>query len=207
MKFTPIDLKTWHRKEYFEHYFSEVPCTYSMTVKLDVTSVFERGRRLHPTLLYCLAAAVNRHEEYRTAFNEKGELGIYDVVHPSYTAFHKDTQTFSVLWTEFCPDYEQFCAAYRKDLAEYGNKEGFSPKPDMPQNTFSVSMIPWASFEGFHLDLQKGYGYLAPIFTMGKCRKEGGRTLLPLAVQVHHAVCDGFHTCRLIDELQKILDE
>ena len=29
MKFTPIDLKTWHRKEYFEHYFSEVPCTYS----------------------------------------------------------------------------------------------------------------------------------------------------------------------------------
>ena len=77
----------------------------------------------------------------------------------------------------------------------------------MPQNTFSVSMIPWASFEGFHLDLQKGYGYLAPIFTMGKCREEGGRTLLPLAVQVHHAVCDGFHTCRLIDELQKILDE
>ena len=68
-----------------------------MTVRLDVTSVFERGRRLHPTLLYCLAAAVNRHEEYRTAFNEKGELGIYDVVHPSYTVFHKDTQTFSVL--------------------------------------------------------------------------------------------------------------
>ncbi len=29
---------------------------------------------------------------------------------------------------------------------------------------------------------------------------------LPLAVQVHHAVCDGFHVSRLINELQSWLD-
>lgn len=29
---------------------------------------------------------------------------------------------------------------------------------------------------------------------------------LPLAVQVHHAVCDGFHVSRLLNELQEWLD-
>lgn len=56
-----------------------------------------------------------------------------------------------------------------------------------------MSMVPWASFEAFHLNLQKGYDYLPPIFTMGRFHEEGGKVLLPLAVQVHHAVCDGFH--------------
>lgn len=36
--------------------------------------------------------------------------------------------------------------------------------------------------------------------------RRGGRVLLPLAVQVHHGVCDGFHTCRLVNELQQLLD-
>ena len=30
--------------------------------------------------------------------------------------------------------------------------------------------------------------------------------LMPLAVQVHHAVCDGFHLCQLVNELQARLD-
>ena len=29
--------------------------------------------------------------------------------------------------------------------------------------------------------------------------------LLPLALQVHHAVCDGFHACRLVREAQELL--
>ena len=66
-------------------------------------------------------------------------------------------------------------------------------------------MIPWASFDGFNLNLQNGYRYLPPIFTMGKFYEEGGKILLPLAVQVHHAVCDGFHLCRFVNELQESL--
>ena len=41
---------------------------------------------------------------------------------------------------------------------------------------------------------------------MGKYYEEGGGIWLPLAVQVHHAVCDGFHVCRFINDLQAKLD-
>ena len=33
-------------------------------------------------------------------------------------------------------------------------------------------MIPWSTFDGFNLNLQKGYDYLIPIFTMGNIIKK-----------------------------------
>jgi chloramphenicol O-acetyltransferase type A len=49
--------------------------------------------------------------------------------------------------------------------------------------------------------------FFAPMFTLGKYDKQGKKVLLPLAVQVHHAVCDGFHVARLINELQELSDD
>lgn len=39
MQFTKIDINNWTRKEYFDHYFGNTPCTYSMTVKLDISKL------------------------------------------------------------------------------------------------------------------------------------------------------------------------
>ena len=206
MLFEKIDRDTWARKEYFEHYFSNVPCTYSMTVKLDITKIRERQIKLYPAMLYYLTTIVNRHSEFRTSFNENDELGIYSEMIPCYTVFHKHTETFSNLWTVYTSNIEEFLAEYENDILQYGNQKGMMAKPNVPSNNFSVSMIPWATFEGLNLNLQKGYDYLKPIFTMGRYYQKAGRTLIPLAIQVHHAVCDGFHVCRFIDELQELIN-
>lgn len=52
MKFTLIDMNNWDRKEYFEHYYQNIPCTYSMSVKLDITSLKQRGKHLYSALLF-----------------------------------------------------------------------------------------------------------------------------------------------------------
>lgn len=206
MRWTKIDRSAWEREEYFAHFLTDLPCTYSLTAKLDITALRSSGHSLYPAMLYAFSAIVNRHEEFRTALDEEGNPGIFDVLFPCYTVFHQDTQTFSNIWTEFSEDYAVFLAAYRQDLAQYGAVHGMTAKPDAPGNTFPVSMLPWTSFDGFHLHLQKGYAYLLPIFTMGKFYEEQGKTLLPIAVQVHHAVCDGFHVSRLIVQVQELLD-
>lgn len=204
MDFQLIEQEAWKRKEYFDHYFKHVPCTYSMTVKLDITGL--KDKKLYPTLLYGLATIVNRHEEFRTAMNENGQVGVFSEMMPCYTIFHKDTQTFSNLWTAYTADYTEFCARYREDMERYSNTEGMMAKPNPPENTFPVSMIPWTTFEGFNLNLKNGYDYLLPIFTFGKYQQDNGRYYIPLSVQVHHAVCDGFHTSRFINELQELID-
>lgn len=207
MNFTRINIEQWERKEYFEHYFSDVPCTYSMTVKLDITRIKMKERRLYPAMLHLLTTVVNEYDEFRTAVNQNGELGIYREMIPCYTIFHEDTETFSNIWTQYFPEYEDFCHAYEQDLFRYGDRKGMEAKPNVPENSFPVSMIPWTSFEGFHINLQNGYQYFLPIFTMGKYSKEGEKFFLPLSVQVHHAVCDGFHVCRFINRLRELIDQ
>ena len=205
MFFEKIDKNTWPRKEYFDHYFANVPCTYSMTVRLDITRILEQKIKLYPLLLYYIATVVNRHPEFRTSFNEKNELGIYSEMMPCYTVFHKETETFSNIWTAYAATFEEFLTEYEKDRALYGNRKGVMAKPDVPDNIFCVSMLPWATFEGFNLNLQKGSDYLKPIFTLGKYWQDAGQALIPLAIQVHHAVCDGFHVCRFVNEVQELL--
>lgn len=205
MEFIPVDLDTWARKEHFEHYFHQVPCTYSMTTKLDITPLIEAKERLYPAMLYRIAKAVNQYQEFRMDLGPDGTLGFYTEMHPCYTIFHRDSETFSNLWTEYTDDYEAFCRAYQQDLEQFGNCKDMMAKPDVPVNTFPVSMVPWESFEGFNLNLQNGYRYLPPIFTMGKYQRDERGVWLPLSIQVNHAVCDGFHVCRFIAALREMI--
>lgn len=205
MEFIPVDLDTWARKEHFEHYFHQVPCTYSMTTKLDITPLIEEKERLYPAMLYRIAKAVNQYQEFRMDLGPDGTLGFYTEMHPCYTIFHQDSETFSNLWTEYTDDYGAFCRAYQQDLEQFGSCKDMMAKPDVPVNTFPVSMVPWESFEGFNLNLQNGYRYLPPIFTMGKYQRDERGVWLPLSIQVNHAVCDGFHVCRFIAALREMI--
>lgn len=206
MNYTIIDKNKWNRKQYFEHYLSAVPCTYSMTVKLAITNIREKGLKLYPTMLYVLTKAVNSYEQFRMNLNGDDELILYSNMEPCYTVFHQETETFSNIWTKYSDDYDTFCRNYNEDILKYGNIESFSAKPGVPQNSFNVSMIPWATFDGFNLNISD-FRYLIPIFTIGKYFCENGKTYLPLSVQVHHAVCDGFHVCRFINNVQSQIDE
>ena len=63
------------------------------------------------------------------------------------------------------------------------------------------------NLERFNLNLQKGYTYLSPIFTLGKYYKEDDKFLIPLSIQVHHAICDGFHVCQFLNELRDLINK
>lgn len=65
---------------------------------------------------------------------------------------------------------------------------------------------PWTRFTGFNLNLPEGGDYFLPIFTAGRYEEQNGRITLPLAVQVHHAVCDGYHAGAFLRALQETLD-
>lgn len=201
MDFRLVDRKNWVRENLFRQFMTETPCTWSMTVSVDVSPILEAGERLYPSLIYLLSAGVNAHEEFRYALDDDGQPGIYDALFPSYTLFDEQTETFFCLHGDCSRGYGAFLATYEENrrLRAQGCRQLLS---DMPKNIFSISMIPWESFTGFNLDLGKGFAWLAPIFTLGKYTLRNGRYELPLAIQVHHAVCDGFHVCRLLSELR-----
>ena len=48
---------------------------------------------------------------------------------------------------------------------------------------------------------------MLPIFTMGKIFEMSGKSLLPLSIQVHHAVCDGYHVGLFVKNLQDNIND
>lgn len=207
-EFRVIDLGTWNRAEHFEHYINRVPCTYSFTVNLDVTglrnSLAAKGRKTYPAQLWLLATAVNRFREFRMAFDSAGALGAWDEVHPAYTVFNLQLETFSGIWTPYDANFGRFEEAAANDIATYSRATRFFPKDSRPPNTFDVSSIPWLKFSAFTLDIPGAIRHLAPIFTLGRYFERDGATFLPIAIQLHHAVCDGFHAGRLVATLEEL---
>ncbi|MGA4858610.1 type A chloramphenicol O-acetyltransferase [Streptomyces koyangensis] len=205
----PIDLDTWPRRQHFDHYRRRVPCTYAMTVEVDVTT-FAAALRRSPRKSYlaqvwALATVVNRHEEFRMCLTDSGDPAVWPVVHPAFTVFNPERETFACVWAPYDPDFGTFHDTAAPLLAEHSRATDFFPQGDPPPNTFDVSSLPWASFTGFTLDIRDGWDHLAPIFTLGRYTEREARLLLPLSVQIHHAAADGFHTARLTNDLQTLL--
>lgn len=210
MKFKLIDVSKWDRRKYFEHYLNQVPCTYSMTLNLDLTVLLQeikkRDLKLYPTIIYLLSVMVNRYEEFRTSIDTNDNVGVFDLLHPSYTIFQKDSETFTNIWTEYILSFPEFYKQYLLDVDNYGKVKSFIAKPNSPSNVFTISSIPWVNFTGFNLNLPTATRYLLPIFTTGKYFEQNGKIWLPIAIQVHHAICDGFHIARFINELQETMN-
>ena len=200
MKFNLIQMETWERKEYYNHYINNIVCTYSVTVNLNITNLV--GQKIYPAMLWLLTDTVNELKEFRTSLSLDG-LGIYEDMNPSYTIFNKENKNFSEIWTKFDKDYNKFLALYEKDSENYSTSTKLSPKTDQPRNVFNVSMLPWVTFSAFNLNIHSDGKYLLPIFTMGKTFIQEEKTMLPLAIQVHHAICDGYHVGVFVETLQK----
>lgn len=205
--FKPIDTSSWKRKPYFDHYFNQIRCTYSITVNIDITNVLsfkDRNKvKLYPLLIYVISKAVNKYEEFRTAINDRGEIGVWETLSPCYTVFHKNSESFSNIWTEWNDDLNLFLSNFEQDSKRFGQIDRIDAKPNTPANVFPISSLPWTTFTGFNLNIFADGTYLLPIFIYGKYFKDGNRYLIPLSIQVHHAVCDGFHVSRLINEIQQ----
>ena len=203
MAFRLIDMETWERREFYEHFINEVVCSYAITVNLDITGL--KGERLYPAMIWLLTKTVNEMPEFRTCLREEG-LGIYDSMHPMYTVFNKDHKNFSGIWSYFSEDYGEFLKRYEYDSDEYSKSTRYTPKDGTPENAFNISMLPWLEFSSVNINVYDDGKFLLPIFTMGKYFERDGKRLLPLSIQVHHAVCDGYHVGLFVEKLQSALD-
>ena len=125
-----------------------------------------------------------------------------------YAAFHPDDHTFSLMWTEYSDSFPAFHQAYLDNQAAYGAHHGVLSQTDRlpPPNAYTVSCLPWISFQHF---ADHSYGrapYSFPSVESGRFVEKHGQTLLPLSITCHHAATDGWHVSRFLDRLQARAD-
>lgn len=126
MAFHKIDLETWPRREYYEHYIQQVVCTYSITVRLDITRL--GGHKIYPAMLWLLTQTVNEFAQFRTQLTPEG-LGYFDEMHPRYTVFSPEKETFSSIWTLCDGDFPAFWRATARTWPAMRLRAAFRPNP------------------------------------------------------------------------------
>ncbi|MDO5410463.1 MAG: CatA-like O-acetyltransferase [Lachnospiraceae bacterium] len=211
MEFEPIDMETWERREHFAYYTNTLRTSYHMNVDIEITDFYEwtrkNGYRFFPSFLYVIMTGVNQNKEFRMAYKD-GVLGFYKICHPSYTIFHKDDCTFSDIWSEYDFNFERFYANCIRDMETYKDVKGVKTKPDLPPNFCPVSCAPWVTVTGFGHDTSGPSKMYFPVINFSRfyTKEEHGeeKLYLPLSIFINHAAADGYHTSKLILDIQKI---
>ena len=144
MMFNKIDLQTWSRKQSYDHYLNDVPCTYSMTVNLDITKfikeIKENKLKIFPAILYGISHIVNNHKEFRMDIDEEKNIGYYSLINPCYSVFHNETETITNVWTEYNDNFALFMQNYQIDMLKYQN-DFIESKPLSDKNYFNDSLL------------------------------------------------------------------
>ena len=211
MSYTVIDRESYYRKGVFRRFSEDCKCSTSMTARIDVTALAAKskatGTKFYLNFLYLLAKVLNSREDYRMGWLwQTQELVCYDVIHPTQYVFHEDTETCTVVYSTYDPDYRRFYLAALEDLERAKRTRDYGLDAESHPNWFDASCIPWLSYDSLNVELPDGYLFFAPIVNWGKYREENGRLMMPVTVRLNHAIADGYLLAKVFRLLQKEIE-
>ncbi|OGO79345.1 MAG: chloramphenicol acetyltransferase CAT [Clostridiales bacterium GWB2_37_7] len=204
--FHPIDVDNWERKQYFYYFTKMLPTGYSVSIEIDITNTYhmvkKHDRKFFAVYLYIVSKLISEQQEFRIS-NKSGEIGYYEVLHPTYASFHQDDKSMSNMWTEYSPDFEVFYENYMKDQNQYANNHGILAKPDIPpQNSCMIGMLPWIQFTSYTPIPYAPLNNYFPIIQAGRFIDREEKKYMPISITAHHAVADGYHVGLFLEKLQ-----
>lgn len=198
-----LDITTWKRRPHFELYRAMAQPFFSVCAELDVTKVWEqcrRDRRISYTLasLYLGSKAVNSVEAFRLRF-EGEKVWIHDVVHFGTTVMRPDS-TFAFARVEHRKSFLEFAEDGREVIERARTSSGLEI-PEDEDDTIFHSILPWIRFTSFSNAIGSPPDCY-PRVVYGKVGATGDRWMMPVGVEVHHALVDGYDVGKFFENLQ-----
>ncbi|MBS6504110.1 MAG: chloramphenicol acetyltransferase [Clostridium sp.] len=207
-KYTKIDLNEWKRGKLFQNYIDNMRIVMSLTVDIDVTKLIKFTKnndlKFYPVMMWIVSKVVNAHDEFKYGWDNNGNLIRWNFISPSYTEFHKEDENFTKLSTVYCDNIFEFYNQFMLDREKFKNKRAFVE--NQPLNFFDVSCLPWVKYNHFDVHVFDEGKFLAPVVTWGKYELEQEKYIMPLTMNIHHAVADGFHLSRFFNEVQELIN-
>ena len=202
-----LDLASWHRREHFDLFRGFANPFFSVCVDLDATAVWESSKRpgspsfYVATLFHSLRAA-NDTEAFRMRLRG-GRVWVYDRVRASATIL-RDDESFGFGIFPPAASLEEFSRLAAGEIATAKQVAPLVlPRPGEDDLVYHSS-LPWMRFTAFTNALNGGKDSV-PRVVFGKCAERNGRWLMPVAVEVHHALVDGLDVARYLERFQQQL--
>ncbi len=206
-----INIENWKRKEHFNFFYSMDYPQYNICMDIDITHflAYTRQQQLpfYYSMIYAATETLNAIEALRYRIRD-GKVVLHDRIHPSFTDMdnNQPDDLFKIVTLDHEGTIRQFtCAA--KEASEkqqvYFDTTHLIGRDDL----IYFTCIPWISFTHLSHTIRLDRNDSVPRISWGKYYQRDDKTLLPFSVQVHHALADGIHVGKYVNELQKYLDE
>lgn len=203
-----LDLDTWPRKRAFDYFRGFDNPFFNVTVQLDATHLRTLTREREDVsfflaYLYLSLRAANETEPFRYRL-EGDRVRVYERIHGG-TTFLRDDESFDFAYFDYRDDFPSFQAEARAALDEAKRRGPTFDPSDNRVDLIHYSPLPWIAFTSFAHARNWRRQDSIPKIVFGRCEEAGGRSNLPVSVEVHHALMDGLHVGRYLERFQAAL--
>ncbi|MFD1873202.1 CatA-like O-acetyltransferase [Hymenobacter bucti] len=203
-----VDLASWNRREHFEFFSRFEEPFFGLVANIDCTPALAEAKRLGmPFFLYYLYHALQavNHVEALCYRIEEGQVYSYDRIHASATIGRPD-HTFGFSFLELHEDLGDFVRAASAEIAAVQASEGLRLSPATARlDVIHFSALPWVRFTGLTHARSFAHPDSMPKISVGRTYVEGATMLMPVSVNVHHGLADGYHVGLFLTEFQRRL--
>jgi len=204
-----IDVKHWNRKDVYEFYKDMDLPRYQITVDLDVKRFYDYVKinklSFYFSFMWLVLKEINQIDNYKYRFIN-GEPYVFDIISPSFTDKVEDGDTFKIVNTDYIDDILAFQEKAIKKSKDQGLKF-INLDDEIRQDLVYITTFPWAKFTQTSHPSNIDSKDAIPRIGWGKFEKQGEKMMMPFTIEVHHAFVDGFHVGKLINQLEKRIEE
>lgn len=189
-----IDIQDWERKSQYNFFKSFDDPFFNITSNVDIGHlpgyVQEKGYSFNLACLFYSQQVIHSIPEFRLRM-EGEKVILFDKVNCGSTIL-LDDHSFSYCYFEYDDNLETFDRKGKQNIELLRRQGDFNPR-DGELDNIHYSSLPWIPFTAIKHARRFGITDSIPKIVFGKWYEDRGRQLLPVAVDVHHALLDGYH--------------
>lgn len=201
-----IEFKNSHRRKHFEFFNAMNHPHFNLCGNVEITSFVQKIKAeknsFTPALVWILTKAANDIPQFKQRIRDK-QVVQHDYVHPSFSVETDEADVFSFCEVKFTESANDFIGRAEKMIQKMRTNPSMEDDHNRDDYLF-MSAIPWVSFTSMQHAMSYHPSDSVPRIVWGKYFKEGDKIMLPLSVQVHHAVVDGRHVGQYFQAVEEL---
>lgn len=203
MNYKTFDLRSWNRREIFEHFANMRQPHYDLTSVIDVTPLVEykreHGLSFYLSLIYLATKSLNTIENFRLRMKGQ-EVVIYDRIETNFTHKRPEEDIFYFHTAPLEGTLQEYVAATSKAIAAQTTL--FGGLGDIP-NVAYFSCVPTIEITAVTNPGMENPCDAIPRINWGKYIYRDGRYTLGISLTVNHRFIDGYHIALFLHTLQE----
>lgn len=203
-----IDLDKWERKTQFEFFKKMDYPHFNICANVEITEwieyVKENNIPFFISMVYATSKVANNIREFRLRLRDNVVVE-HEFLNPA-TTIMADSGVFNFCKIEYNEDFSVFELNAKQNIEKC--KKNVELKDEAGEDdVLLMTSLPWVSFTSVSHPINLSPVDSMPRITWGKYFKQDNKIMMPLSIQVHHAMMDGEHASRFFKLFEELVSK